>query len=220
MIFCSVATNNYVIHLKKLLKSILAHNKTFNYEFTVFHLNLSEENKKDIKKIYPVHFHEIDYDLYNQHEKQHPKYYSFEAFDICSDKVVFLDADLICMRSLEPVIKYKTDLGMVREQRRPCFNAGMMIIGEKYLSSKTYIELLKSDHRYLEVFGVDQKTYNCYFQNKIEAIHQDFNMLVTEMPQDYNPIFLHFIHKPNLEKGLKFFEAEGRHKLVDLWNEY
>jgi lipopolysaccharide biosynthesis glycosyltransferase len=220
VIFATVCSDNYVLLLTKLIKSILHHNENFNYEFYVFHdYTLTDDAKIELIKHYNNFvFKKIDEEEYKKYRKFTRKFYSIESFNIDTDKVIFLDADMICLKNLDELINIDCDFGAVIENRRKCdFNAGMMVIGKKYLNNKTYIDLLTVDHENINRFGNDQKIFNNYFNNeKLTKLNNKFNVLASEVDfVNYNDIvFLHYIYKPNLENGIKQLRPE----LLKLWN--
>jgi lipopolysaccharide biosynthesis glycosyltransferase len=211
----TVTTNNYVIHVKKLLKSIIKENPWFDLEFYIFiNMSVSKEDIEEIESIYnKVIIRVIDANKYAIHEKNSPKFYSIESFNIDADKVIFLDSDLICCRDIKPLIEHECLLGMCRELRRPTFNAGLIMIGKELLEDDTYYKLLSTNYNDVKMYGVDQKLYNLYFQDRIESLPREYNTLVTEVDSTKRHFFLHYIHKPNLKIGKGNLKPE----LVKKW---
>ena len=214
MKFATVCTINYKIHLIKLIKSILKHNKGFDQDFIVFTDNLTLEDKIELKEIYDkFDFYEIDVELYHKYGKNNKKFYSFESFNLNDNKVIFMDTDLLCMGNIDELLDINCDIGMVKENRRPnTYNGGFIIIGEKYLNKETYLKLLKIDYSNVNKFGKDQKSYNLFFDN-ITRLPNRYNVLISEAEFCKNPIFYHYIYKPNLAKG----KPHVRPDLQKLW---
>ena len=95
--FATVCTDNYIQYLIKLIRSVLRHNKWFDYEIVCFHdQRLSEESKDRILKEYEnVRFVFVDFSKYETNYKASIKYFSIEAFGL-EGNVIFMDADLLC----------------------------------------------------------------------------------------------------------------------------
>jgi hypothetical protein len=159
-------------------------------------------------------FHNIDEFQYFNNNKDNARYYSIEAFNIKADKVIFMDVDILNIGDINPLFEIECDIGMCRELRRPCFNAGLIIIGKKYLNEKTYNELMFADYTKAEGYGTDQKIYNNYFEN-ITEIDQKYNTLVTETGKT-EIINLHYIHKPYIQRGRDNLDE----KMIFLWEKY
>jgi lipopolysaccharide biosynthesis glycosyltransferase len=182
---------------------------------------LSKESRNKILSIYDkVKFKDVDGDLYVKNKKENIKYYSIECFNLKGyDKVIFQGADMLCLNSIDDLVNYECDLGMIREKRRPTsFNNGNMIVGKKYINNKVYNELLKADYSEYKNFGVDQKLYNLYFKDKITETPQKFNTLVSEVDflEFEEIIFLHYIFKPIYKEG----QERLTQKLIDIWTKY
>jgi lipopolysaccharide biosynthesis glycosyltransferase len=220
MNFATVAEGqNYLDMAYVLIKSILHQNPWFNYPFHIFHITpLSDYDIDDFNLLYPgVEFHRIDIDAYPP-AKRYPKFLSFEAF-LLPGKTVFIDADMLCLGSLEGIDTFEDEgLLMVREKRRDTFNAGFMIINENMKSNDNYLGLLDTDYGHVDYFGNDQKSINLYFKDRITYMEQRWNVLITEL--DDLPlarvVFLHMIHKPHFFKEHDATYAD----LFKLWDEY
>ena len=74
-----------------------------------------------------------------------------------ADKIIFLDADLLCLGDISYLLNCDIDIGMAKEINRPCYNAGVIVIGKKYLNKETYNNLLNYDISSISGYGTDQK---------------------------------------------------------------
>jgi lipopolysaccharide biosynthesis glycosyltransferase len=184
-----------------------------------FLLHLITDDKNLVHKANKIYnnivFHPVDVNKYIAYNKPNARFWSMEAFNIDADKVIFLDSDMVCMQNIAPIINHECKFGMVREQRRPSYNAGLMVIGKQYLSNGTYECLLSKDYSDVEMYGNDQKSYNLFFAGAIEELPVKYNTLVTEYDARERPIFLHYIHKPYHPVGRQFYE--NKPGLVQIW---
>ena len=200
MTFCSVLSDSYVPLMVALLKSMKRHglsDKRFIIFTTEEELNLL--SRQTISSIYPVEYQNIDFDAFMKNGKGFKRYWSINAFKVDDEKVIFLDADLLCLASFNELINsYNSGLWMVKELRRPSFNAGLIIINKQFLGEDVYKSLLE----YTPpdgTFGTDQAVYNSFFDGKIAALDTKYNNLVSEVQPD--AVFLHYIFKPTWKKG-------------------
>lgn len=189
-------------------------------EFNIFHLGgISDNDKKnfDILK-HPnleLKYHLVDAKFYEDKLKGNPKFYSLESFKLQQyDRVIFFDCDLICLGDINELLTIDLNLGMVKEDRRPCFNAGVIIIGKENLNDTVYNNLIncKGDDN---IFGADQKIYNTYFKH-IQKIDKKWNTLITEVGDLKNVKLLHYIHKPYIEKS----RYQANRYFFDIWFDY
>ena len=157
--------------------------------------------------------HKVDTLKYEQHNKKWPGYWSHEMFNIKGyDRVIFSDADVICMGSLEDLPT--TDLGMVFETPRKQFFAGFISVGKKYLNAETYDAILK--HQKLPgTWGRDQAVYNEYFdKDEITELHRKYTTVTNAKCDDIR--MLHYIFKPNQQSRLspEYRELWAAHALT------
>lgn len=219
--FTTTLSDNYVPLFRALLNSILKNNN-FNSDYIIFcDERLNKFNRINLCQMYSrLRFREIDKLKYFNSNKGHIKYYSIECFALRGyDRVIYQGADMLCIKNHNELLEIDCNIGMTKEKRRPTsYSNGNMIIGKKYLNDKTYNDLLAADYQHVEMYGTDQKLFNCFFKNDIQPYEQKFNVIVTET--DFLPfediVYLHYIHKPTLEKGRNNLKPG----LVELWNEY
>jgi lipopolysaccharide biosynthesis glycosyltransferase len=216
--FATICTAGYEDYLKTMLWSM---SKYSEISFTKFIIFYSEKQRmpdlKDINKIWPeVCFQKIDFDRYNNLGKWEAQYWSHEVFSLRGyDKVVFLDCDLLNMpgKSLRGIFENNYNLAMVKEVRRDCFNAGMIIISDKYLTDEIYERVL-NHKKNPDIFGRDQSVYNDLFKNEIEKVDIEWNNLITETEFCQSPRLMHYICKPMYEES----KQRMPHEIYNLWH--
>lgn len=209
----------YVTFFKKLIITLKSYN-TFHFPFYVFcDSNLTKENREDLKKYYDFIFYDVDKLKYSGTNKNNPKFYSLEAFNLNYDKVIFLDTDIICRQDISILWQeFNEGLWMFKERRRPTdFNSGVMVINKEYLTKENYNTLMALNPDNINRFGNDQKLINHLFGHEIKELEQTYNTLVSEI--DFiglqNVRLLHYTHKPNLKASDFFYKNYGY--LKELW---
>ena len=222
-IWATVATPDYFKHVRRLLRSILHHNRDFSDIFTIITPETVEEGlREQMKTIYSnVVFRQIDFGMYREHGKTNPRFWSFSAFRIDAEKVIFIDSDMICNGSVEEIRQAHHSLAMVKERRRPdTFNAGLILIGKEHLGNDTWRELVSSDYSHVNRYGTDQKTYNEHFRGKITELPWEWNKLVTELDADRHrgATFIHYVHKPDNPKTVEWYK--NNEDIWQLWSIY
>jgi len=208
--FATVCTEGYYEFFRRFLLSLLKHNPEFDLPFYVFYRDLPELYSNNLKSIYKnLKFIDVDYSVYDSRGKGNFRFYSNEIFNIDCDRVIYIDSDMICLQPIDELIeiaKGVEGIAMAKEIRR-CnsmpYNAGLIIVGKKYLNEETYNSIFQSDYTNIKGHLNDQKTYNLFFKDRIEEISIKFNTLVSEVDfiQNDEIIFLHYIYKPNTPRG-------------------
>jgi lipopolysaccharide biosynthesis glycosyltransferase len=218
--YATVCTNSYVELAKICLNSIKQESEMilpiycFCQNIDCRSLGLKE--REELKAIYEyIHFIDIDYKEYTDYGKAYPYYWSHEMFNLRGyDKVLFLDMDTLIMGSLKNLFGINTDIAMAREKNRSCFNAGVILVGQKYLNDETYNNIKKMGlpRKY---FGHDQAIYNRYFKDNITELDKKWNTMITETDDAVDVRILHYILKPNNVDQTDRINPE----LIELWNE-
>jgi len=185
-----VLNDLYVPGMVALIKSVKKHNPDFNYEFRIYHSSftpvwgeLSGESVELLDSLYD-HFEFIEppFKPYLDNGRDCVKYLSIESFNIDADKVIFFDADMICLDSLKGLIEFETDgIAMVHGKMTNSFYVGVMVIGKRYLNEQTYLNILKYDDSKSKKYGVDMKLLNEYFLGKIETLPDEYDAVITEV---------------------------------------
>lgn len=203
--FAMVVTSNFLSLAQVALRSLRI-NSELDIPFHVFCTDqddrLSIDGEIDALRVLynDLTIHKVDALKYQRNNKGLPYYWCHEIFNLQGyDRVIFVDADMICLGSLAD-LPDEVDIGMVFEVPRKQFNTGFISVGKKYLNPETYEAIFKHQKR-PETFGRDQAVYNEYF-DKSE---------VTELPVKYNTLtnsegndirMLHYIYKPGLSVTL------------------
>lgn len=227
-VFCTVCNLLYLRYGYRLLKSILENNPLFDSDFYfICDEPFSPGIQNGLKSVYSkVKFRYVEKDFYSAHGKTNPRFYSFCSFNINADRVVFLDADMLCVGNIKQLTLQnfcgENFLYMVREKRmQTSFNAGLIVIPKMFLNSEIFNALVETDYSNVERYGTDQKSYNEFFANRICDLPARWNVLVTEIDRDEEITdlkFLHFCHKPDNPETHEFYKT--RRELVNIWNHY
>lgn len=122
--------------------------------------DLSEKNKKIIKKRFKnVFFRSVktgnypDLEFDSKYRKwEYNCLYRFEIFTLKDyDQIIYFDCDMLFHISLLPLLTSKISFGAVQRPAGQvlqvnsdvCFDAGFMVIGEKFLRSSVFLDLIK-----------------------------------------------------------------------------
>jgi lipopolysaccharide biosynthesis glycosyltransferase len=178
--------------------SILKSSNNFNYDLIIFEWNnLSEKNKEKIKSFYPnVIFKKVEEHHYVNHnfDTQYRVWnyncnYRFDIFTLEYDKVVYFDCDMLFEIPVSELLAYDVDFGACQMPNKKSdnqviglkiFNAGLMVIGKKYLNIETRNELIRianikpSRHRN---WTGNQPILNRFFLEKITWLPNKFNII-------------------------------------------
>jgi lipopolysaccharide biosynthesis glycosyltransferase len=191
IVFATVLNDAYVKGLVAFIKSVKHHNPNFNYRFVVFHASflpiwgeLSAKSVELLDSLYDnFDFVEPNFKNYLNNGREDLKYLSLESFNLKADKVIFLDADILCLGDLKELIEFEPENGiaMVHCKHNREYYVGVMVVGKKYLNHETYEDILKFDDSQSKKFGVDMKLLNTYFEGKIEPLPDEFDAVCTEV---------------------------------------
>ena len=205
--FTTTLDDKYVKGFLITFNSLLRVSKNFNYDVVVFEWGtLSEENKTIIKSLYPsTQFRLVEAGLYQDHsfddtfrQWTYNCNYRFDIFALEEyEKVVFFDADMIFQLGAEELLKYEVDFGscpmeagrIPQINNRVGFDAGLMVIGKKYLSKQVRQDLIdiansvpphQENFRTTNWFG-NEPILNTYFLDKITWLPVNFNLVISEI---------------------------------------
>jgi lipopolysaccharide biosynthesis glycosyltransferase len=178
--------------------SILKNTPNFNYDLVILEWDeLSLTNKDIIKKIYSnVYFKKVDIESYKNHKfsKKHRTWnyncnYRFDIFTLNYDFVVYFDCDILFELPATELLMYDVDFGACQmpkykkyEQVKgsKVFNAGLMLIGKKYLNENTKRELIKIANEPPSKntnWSGNQPILNKYFLDKIVWLPNKYNLI-------------------------------------------
>lgn len=193
--FASTINSKYVKGACNFLRSLIKFNPDikFKYNFLQFE-ELNNSDIESIKKIYPYSsFQRVvseDYNYYNTESRFRTWEYNcfnrFDIFTIKAKKIIFFDLDMIVNKPLNYVFDTNFDFAsvMVEEKNRidhpskKIFDGGLMVISEKFLSQKTKDELIKISK--IKKWSSDEPVLNQYFENKIQFLPKEYNVLSYE----------------------------------------
>lgn len=227
IIFATVCNLLYLRYGYRLLKSILANNPEFDNDFYfICDKPFSFGIQNGLRSVYPqVKFKYVETDFYDSCDKTDPRYYSFSAFNISADRVIFLDADMLCIGNIDALRNgsfSESGISMVRERdAEDTFNAGLIVIPSAMLGCDVFNALVESDYSKAIRYGTDQKVYNEHFHGNINELPSEWNVLVTEydsFAEKEKIKFIHYCHKPDNPETFDFYSA--RRDLIDVWNKY
>ena len=175
--------------------SILRTTADFNYDLVIFEWGeLSDNNKNIIYKLYKnVIYKKIDQESYKNHKFKeiYRKWpyncnYRFDIFTLNEyDKILYFDCDILFELSVDEILKYNFDFGACQmpnyksyEQVKGAkiFNAGIMLVGKRFLNKKTKQELINLANTETEWTG-NQPIFNNYFLDKMEWLPNCYNLI-------------------------------------------
>jgi len=159
--FVTVLNDAYILGALTTFYSLVKNTPNFNCDIIILDWgDLSDNNKQKLKNIYKnIIFRPIDVDLYNncKYDSSDRKWYyncnyRFDIFCIQGyDKLIFIDTDFLIQISVQPLIDIDCNFGVVKSlsefvlqySGENCFDAGLMIIGKKYLDCSIRDKLIK-----------------------------------------------------------------------------
>lgn len=198
---CSITDNNFVIGLVTMLYSFLKHNKWYDGDIVIFYSEyiapLSFFNQNKIQKMFinkSIKFYKIDESKYDiimkmKMSRTAPSIFTFEAFELDYDRVVFLDADMIILKEIKPLFEINSVLGItydnwLKYQNRPTlsklihkkegyeeFNGGLLSIGRSFLKNGIRDKLIEHTKTRTSWPTWDQTILNSYFHGTMDSIY-------------------------------------------------
>ena len=220
-VFCTVLTEHKLIAkldyrpaIQTMLYSMKKNGNVEDIPMIIFNDGLCDDTKKRLLKLKQnIEFRTVNKTIYEATKDKHnARYYSFESFLLTEyDRVVFLDSDLFIVKDINGLFEIENNISMGKEDRRDCYNAGVIVLDKSMINYDVYKALLA--HEAPEhIFGNDQKIYNSYFKN-INKLEKKYNTLVTEVDNIENICILHYIHKPYILEGRNNLDKH----ICDLW---
>jgi lipopolysaccharide biosynthesis glycosyltransferase len=196
--FVTTLDDSYFDGFVYTFASILKSTKNFNYDLIILEWGkLSNSNKDIIKKIYSnVQFKKVEEELYHKH-KFDTQYriwnyncnYRFDIFALNYDKVVYFDCDIYFQIPMEELLSYDVDFGACQMPNKDSdlqvegskiFNAGLMLIGKKFLNLETrnsLIEIANVKPSKKREWTGNQPILNKFFLDKISWLPVKFNVI-------------------------------------------
>lgn len=236
--FVTVCNKEYLIGFEVMLKSLVENNpRVINEDipFTIISNDLTSDDLIVAKKIHnnislktydSSKYYEID--ELKKIKMSFGDYTKYEIFSIQdTNKIIFLDSDILILGNIDYLIDFKEDFGAVRELYIDQHNTGVMVIGKKYLNKQITNDLINLTQRYGITEHLDQDIINNYFTDVITDIPISYNYLKTYSKQIFQNTglpkhikILHFIvKKPWQNKPLVLLE-EGTIWQEKYWFEY
>lgn len=188
-----VLDETYIKYLKHSLYSLLFNNSKHNFDIIFFYDTEATLIKiKNIIKQYKNNFlyKPVPISSYTKTLNNYNPYYRLEIFTLEEyDKILYLDCDTIICKDISEIFYNNIDFGAVKYlynteyfykifNLKNFFNAGVLLIGKKYLNQDTYINLLNKLH-------FERKKYNQLRGNE-PFFNSEFNTLYTPLPYIYN----------------------------------
>jgi len=206
----TVLNDNYILGALTTFYSVLKHTPHFNSDIIILDWgDLCDNNKQKLKKLYSkVIFKPLDVSLYEKCEYDtfdrkwtYNCNYRFDIFCLEEyDKVIFMDSDFLNLTSIEPLFDLKEDFSVVQgiaeyvPQYRGagCFDAGLMIVGKKYLKSQVRDDLIKLSlcpapamKTGSTLWASDEPILNTYFEKMDKTfISQQYNFLTSLLTKE------------------------------------
>jgi lipopolysaccharide biosynthesis glycosyltransferase len=201
---CTTLNDTYFKGFITFFHSVLKHNPNFNYPYVILTWGqLSEDNIKLLHSIYPNF---IIKQIVNEDyaDCQYSTVWRtwtincnnrFDVFTLDEyDKIVFLDADMLCLGDISYLFECDVRFGACLTQSEidhpakynkslKSFNGGLMVISRDYLNLKTKRELI--DISLQKKWSSDEPILNMYFDNtKTTFLPKEYNTLSSEINLD------------------------------------
>lgn len=196
--FCTVADDNFYEGVKILIYSLYKNIPQFlEYEFIIFvskRINVVLNNKyinELCANFKNVIIKEIDVEEYSlghvKIDTQRASFLTIESFNLDSDRIIFIDSDIICLKNILNVFEIDSELyvcgGKQNDNKftnNTHFNAGVIFINNLKNKKKIYKKLLKIISLKGETgINTDQWVFNSYFNDTIKLKR-------FMLPQSYN----------------------------------
>ncbi len=214
---CSTLNDLYFNGFLTFFYSLITNTPSFNYPYYIFTWgDLSEKNISLLKNIYSNfiirNINNSDYEGCEYNTKWRTWDINcinrFEIFTLEEyDRVIFFDADLLCIKNIENLFKENVEFGAcelprylevdhpsVFNKKLKSFNGGLMSISKKYLNNKTKKNLI--DIAFSKKWTNDEPILNSYFNNtKVTFLSKQYCTLTYDLTHTtFNAAkILHFI---------------------------
>lgn len=232
---CTITDNNFIIGAMTMIYSFLKNNKWFDGDIIIFYSDticpLSYFNRNKIEKQFinqQIKFQKIDESKYQsimnfKLVRTSPSIFTFEAFELDYDRVVFLDADMVIIQNVNHLFDITYELGVTvddwkKYQKNPTlskihhkkngyeeFNGGLFSIGRKLLNRGTRDKLIEHAKTQKSWKLWDQSILNSYFHKNLDQIYyfsSNFNSLKRcfdnskfKCYKNSNPYIIHYVGK-------------------------
>lgn len=205
--FTTTLCDNYIDGFYITFYSLLKTTINFNYDLIIFEWGtLSEDNKVKIKKLYNnVIFKKIDtlsykncfFDKEIRNWKEFNPSYRFDIFTLSEyKKIIYFDCDIIFEVDMNYVLKDESiSFGACKMQGyesyhqtkgNEIFNAGLLVIGNRYLNNTVKNELININLSHPPEGTLDcnkkwvgnQPILNNYFLNRVNWLDEKYNLMI------------------------------------------
>jgi len=240
-----IVNEKFKVPLNVVLNGLSKYN--FRHDIIIFY-DIFFEDLDFYKKIYSdlnIIFKQIDIEKYsnlswsvhNRDWEINP-FYRFEIFKLNHyDKILYLDTDIIIVDNINEIFALEGDFCVVELAKisnlayvpfgQKGFNAGVMLIGKKYLTNEVQNDLINMCKNYIH--NGNQKPLNLYFAGKVNFMDVKYNLTTDLLTSERieNAKIIHFIgdKKPWNGKGISSFcdyvkKIIGEHLLIKVFNIY
>jgi len=219
----------------------------FLYDVIIYYDKFFEELNY-LKKAYcnlNIIYKQIDCEKYNDikwtihtRDWEINPFYRYEIFTLSEyDKILYIDIDIVILDCLNDIFNQEGDFCAVELAKvtnlayvpfgQRGFNAGVMLIGRKYLNKDVQLDLINITKS--SMYNGNQKPLNFYFTNKVDFLDYKYNLTTDLLTQDRieNAKIIHFIgeQKPWNHLGLDSFceyvkRISGEYLLIKVYNMY
>lgn len=199
--FASTLNSKYFIGACVTLNTLKRYaGDTIQYNVFVFD-GLSTEQMDILKRIYAnIVFRHIDQNAYVEYKLDNPfrswdynVYNRFEIFTLKANKIIFLDFDLLFLDNINYLLNTQIDFGASAPRFKDeftdyihenSFDAGVMIIGEKFITTDVKYELLKLTK--MRNWSSDEPVLNYFFNKHLTVMPRRYNVLTPEFRLNRN----------------------------------
>jgi lipopolysaccharide biosynthesis glycosyltransferase len=206
----TVLNDSYLAGYLLTVNSMIRNSPNFDYDIIILDWGeLSDDSKNVIKKLYSkVFFKKVDKKLYENHtfDEIHRKWtyncnYRFDVFTLTDyDKVIFFDCDIIFQNDINELLILNYDFAacpLDRDRVKQtdsefCFDAGLMVIGKKFLNERVRDELVEEGNKPPPVIDgfkaegwlSDEPILNNYFKNYVFLLPKKYNTVASEITDE------------------------------------
>jgi lipopolysaccharide biosynthesis glycosyltransferase len=183
-----VLTSDYIKGAETFFKSLIYNNPKFNLTFYIF--SNDETKLLCLKKIYSKiifkKYNTSNYKnikIFNKHRSwNYDVFAKLEMFKLKHEKVIYFDFDILVNGKINNLIKEKCSFGACQidynfnkdiTSNKNYFNAGVLVIGKKYLNLETYQKLLELCLQ--QEWPGNELLLNVFFNTNVFFINNKYN---------------------------------------------
>ena len=193
-VFESTLNENYFIGACVTLNTLKRYAGT-DIPYNIFLFESFSTEKKDILNgIYPnIIFRNITDSVYKKYKLStefrnwgYNVYNRFEIFTLKATKIIFFDFDLLFLGNIDELVNNNSDFSAVIRYKDnlsdyffdDCFDAGVMVIGEKFINENIKHELLKISQQ--RDWSSDEPVLNYFFNKSLTPLQKKYNVLTPQ----------------------------------------